>query len=156
MFSVYSLLGDLKLIFTFLFIDRCMATRRDNPDGSLWRLAVDGFNNILVDDVIKVTVDSSDLTFPRTARIRVWKEVADVYEIFLVSHCGRALPSSALSVAVLKADESLEMNVLDILGDKILKSQIDAPIDVIPLHLIFSGFLLLCLYIMLFSRPRKK
>ncbi|XP_027107484.1 uncharacterized protein [Coffea arabica] len=112
-------------------LGRCMATRRDNPDGSLWRLAVDGFNNILVDDVIKVTVDSSDLTFPRTARIRVWKEVADVYEIFLVSHCGRALPSSALSVAVLKADESLEMNVLDILGDKILKSQIDAPIDIL-------------------------
>ncbi|KAL3516234.1 hypothetical protein ACH5RR_023136 [Cinchona calisaya] len=112
-------------------LGRCMATRRDNPDGSLWRLAVDGFNHILVDDVSKVTVDSRDLAFPRPARIRVWKDVADVYEIFLVGHCGRALSSSALSVAVLKADESLEMNVLDILGDKILISQIDAPVDIL-------------------------
>lgn len=111
-----------------------MTTRRDNPDGSLWRVAVGGFNRILVDDVSKATVDShADLTFPQPARIRVWKEVADVCETFLVGHCGRALPSSALSAAVLKADESLEMKFLDILGDRILKSQIDAPLDVITL-----------------------
>lgn len=116
---------------TYMF--RCMTTRRDNPGGSLWRLAVEGFNRILLDDATKVAASSqADLTVRRPARIRVWKEVADVYEFFLAGHCGRALSSSALSATMLKEDELLEMNILDILGDKILKSQIDAPLDVIP------------------------
>ncbi|KAA8544984.1 hypothetical protein F0562_019799 [Nyssa sinensis] len=76
-------------------LGRCMTTRRDSPDSALWRLAVEGFNRILVDEVSKLAINCG----PDPARIHV----------------------------ALKADESLEMNILDILGDKILKSQIDAP-----------------------------
>ena len=108
-----------------------MTTRRENPDGALWRLAVEGFNRILVDDFCKLALDGGlDSSISKPARTRIWKEVADVYEIFLVGYCGRALPSDSLSTAVVKADESLEMTTLDILGDKILKSPIDAPYDV--------------------------
>ncbi|KAL7239326.1 hypothetical protein ACSBR2_005270 [Camellia fascicularis] len=113
-------------------LGRCMTTRRDNPEGGLWRLAVEGFNRILVDDVSKSTTNCGpDTTVSRPARIRIWKEVADVYERFLVGYCGRALPSNSMSATVLKSDESLEMNILDILGDKILKSEIDAPPDIL-------------------------
>ncbi|CAI9102822.1 OLC1v1001167C1 [Oldenlandia corymbosa var. corymbosa] len=111
-------------------LGRCMVTRSDNPEGSLWRLAVEGLNQILVHDVTKVTADTG-IDLPRASRIHIWKEVADVYEIFLVGHCGRALPSSALTPSVLKADESLEMNILDVLADKILKCQNDAPLDIL-------------------------
>ncbi|XP_059649380.1 uncharacterized protein LOC132295225 isoform X2 [Cornus florida] len=111
---------------------RCMTTRRDNPDGALWRLAVEGFNRILVHDMSILAMNcGADPSITRLARIRIWKEVADVYEIFLVGYCGRALPSNSLSDAVLQADESLEMNILDVLGDKILKSQIDASPDIL-------------------------
>ncbi|XP_073141433.1 uncharacterized protein [Henckelia pumila] len=113
-------------------LGRCMTTRRDDPDGALWRLAVEGFHLILIDDVNKHTpVFSNDLSISRSSRIHVWKEVADVYELFLVGHCGRALPSSALSSTALKADESLEMNILDILGDKILRSLTGVPLDIV-------------------------
>lgn len=61
-------------------------------------------------------------------RIRFWKEIADVYEIFLVNSCGRAL-SSDVSSESLKSDEILEMTILDVLGDKLLKAELDAPID---------------------------
>lgn len=109
-----------------------MTTRRDSPDGTLWRTAVEGFNNILLDDVNKLAVNSGpDPTISKPARMRVWKEVADVYEIFLVGYCGRALPSKSLSDMALKADEALEMTILNFLGDKILQAQIDAPVDVI-------------------------
>ncbi|XP_052193720.1 uncharacterized protein LOC127802068 isoform X3 [Diospyros lotus] len=112
-------------------LGRCMTTRRDNPEGALWRSAVEGFNRILVDEVNKLTSFRPDPSISRSTRIRVWKEVADVYEIFLVGYCGRALHSNPLSAAALKADESLEMNILDILGDKILSSCIDAPPDIL-------------------------
>uniref|UniRef100_A0A803R4P2 Mon2 C-terminal domain-containing protein n=1 Tax=Cannabis sativa TaxID=3483 RepID=A0A803R4P2_CANSA len=109
-----------------------MTTRRDNPNGALWRLAVEGFNRIVVDDVCKSALDGGlDSSISKPARTRVWKEVADVYEIFFVGYCGRALSSDSLSTAVVKADESLEMTTLDILGDKILKSPIDAPQDIL-------------------------
>ncbi|KAJ8760664.1 hypothetical protein K2173_017642 [Erythroxylum novogranatense] len=111
-------------------LGRCLMTRRDNPDGSLWRLAVEGFNHILVDDLCDVT-KNQDSKIPRPVRMRIWKEVADVYEIFLVSYCGRAIPASTLSAATLKADEALEMTILHILGDKILKSPVDAPLDIL-------------------------
>lgn len=114
-----------------LLFCRCMTTRRDNPDGALWRAAVEGFNSILLDDVSKLVSCRPELVTHRTARIRMWKEVADVYEIFLVGYCGRALASESLSVSSLKADELIEMNILDILGDKILKSEMDAPNNVI-------------------------
>lgn len=111
---------------------RCMTTRRDNPDGPLWRLAVQGFNSILVDDIRRISTSSGlDSKTSKPARYRIWKEVADVYEIFLISYCGRALPSNSLTAAMLKDDESLEMTILNILGEKILKSAIDAPTDII-------------------------
>ncbi|XP_020540275.1 protein MON2 homolog isoform X1 [Jatropha curcas] len=113
-------------------LGRCMTTRRDNPDGSLWRVAVEGFNRILVDDFCKFHMNSGpDSKISRLARMRVWKEIADVYEIFLVGYCGRAIPSNSFSAAALKADEALEMDILHVLGDKILKSPIDAPVDIL-------------------------
>lgn len=113
-------------------LSRCMTTRRDSPDGTLWRSAVEGFNNIVLDDVNKLAVNfGPDPSISKPARMRVWKEVADVYEIFLVGYCGRALPSKSLSDMALKADESLEMTILNILGDKILQAQIDAPVDIL-------------------------
>ncbi|XP_050223198.1 uncharacterized protein LOC126673214 isoform X2 [Mercurialis annua] len=113
-------------------LGRCMTTRRDNPDGSLWRLAVEGFNRVLVEDLRKSATNFiSDSRINRSARMRIWKEVADVYEIFLVGYCGRAIPSNSLSAETLKADEALEMTFLHILGDEILTSPIDAPIDIL-------------------------
>ncbi|CAL8166611.1 unnamed protein product [Prunus armeniaca] len=113
-------------------LGRCMTTRRDNPDGALWRLAVEGFNRVLVDDARNLAINAGlDSGASKPARTRIWKEVADVYEVFLVGYCGRALPSDSFSTVDVKTDESLEMTVLDILGDKILKSSIDAPFDVI-------------------------
>ena len=109
-----------------------MTTRRDSPDGALWRVAVEGFNRVIVNDVSRPankTVMHPSIN--RSARNRIWKEVADVYEIFLVGYCGRALPSNVLSAVALKADISLDMTILTTLSDKILKSQIDARVDVI-------------------------
>lgn len=108
-----------------------MNTRRDNPKGSLWRVAVEGFNHVLVDDASREIKDYiKDPNTYRSARVRLWKEVADVYEIFLVGSCGRALTSDAPSAEVLKTDELIELTVLSVLGDKVLKSQIDAPLEV--------------------------
>ncbi|XP_021817433.1 protein MON2 homolog isoform X3 [Prunus avium] len=113
-------------------LGRCMTTRRDNPDGAIWRLAVEGFNRILVDDARNSAINAGlDSGASKPARTRIWKEVADVYEVFLVGYCGRALPSDSFSTVDVKTDESLEMTVLDILGDKILKSPIDAPFDIL-------------------------
>ncbi|CAN1245358.1 Protein MON2 homolog [Linum grandiflorum] len=110
-------------------LGRCMTTRRDNPDGSLWRAAVEGFNRILIDDVCKDAEPDSKVT--RSARMRVWKEVADVYEIFLLGYCGRAIPSNSSSTVALESDEALEMAFLKVLGDKILKLETDAPVDIL-------------------------
>ncbi|XP_021742311.1 protein MON2 homolog [Chenopodium quinoa] len=113
-------------------LGRCMTTRRDSADGVVWRLAVEGFNRILVSDVIRLSQkDENHPCNSRSARNRIWKEVADVFEIFLVGYCGRALPSNVLSTVALKADISLDMAFLTILGDEILKSQIDAPSDIL-------------------------
>ncbi|KAL9341678.1 hypothetical protein Peur_065003 [Populus x canadensis] len=113
-------------------LGRCMTTRRDNPDGSLWRVAVEGFNRIIVDDVSGFTLNcGTDSKISKTASMRIWKEVADVYEIFLVGYCGRAIPSNSISSEALRADEALEMTILNILGDKILKSPIDAPSEIL-------------------------
>ncbi|CAH8299817.1 unnamed protein product [Eruca vesicaria subsp. sativa] len=111
---------------------RCMMTRRDNPDGSLWKVAAEGFNRLLVEDVKICSVGGdTDLKISKPARIRIWKEIGDVYEIFLVGYCGRALSSNSLPAAALKANETLEMALLDGLGDIILKSTVDAPRDVL-------------------------
>ncbi|ONI04754.1 hypothetical protein PRUPE_6G338000 [Prunus persica] len=113
-------------------VEKCMTTRRDNPDGALWRLAVEGFNRVLVDDARNSAINAGlDSGASKPERTRIWKEVADVYEVFLVGYCGRALPSDSFSTVDVKTDESLEMTVLDILGDKILKSPIDAPFDIL-------------------------
>ena len=71
-----------------------------------------------------------DSKISKPARLHIWKEVADVYKIFLVGYCGRALPSNCLSAATLKDDKSLEMTIVNILGQEILKSPVDAPIEV--------------------------
>ncbi|XP_041019772.1 protein MON2 homolog isoform X5 [Juglans microcarpa x Juglans regia] len=119
-------------------LGRCMMTRRDNPDGALWRLAVERFNDILVDDIKRLTVNGGPTTsISKPARTRIWKEVADVYEIFLIGYCGRALPSNSLSPVALRADESLEMTILNVLGDEILKSSIDAPLNILQ-QLVFT------------------
>ncbi|KAK7391922.1 hypothetical protein VNO78_20346 [Psophocarpus tetragonolobus] len=110
-------------------LGRCMTTRRDNPDCSLWRLAIEGFNRVLVDYVTKLTNGGPDSSISKPVRMRIWKEIADVYEIFLIGYCGRALPSNSLSAVVLEADESLEMSILNILGDTILKLPVDTPTD---------------------------
>lgn len=113
-------------------LGRCMMTRRDNPDSALWRLAVEGFNRILVDDVSRLTANGGPISsINKPARIRIWKEVSDVYEIFFVGYCGRALPSNSLSPVAQKDDELLEMTILNILGDNILKSPIDAPLNIL-------------------------
>ncbi|XP_019452228.1 PREDICTED: protein MON2 homolog isoform X2 [Lupinus angustifolius] len=112
-------------------IGRCMTTRRDNPDGALWRLAVEAFNHVLVDYVSKLTCGGLYLSISKPVRTRIWKEIADVYEIFLVGYCGRALPTNSLSAVVLEADESLEMSILNILGDTILKLPIDTSMDIL-------------------------
>ncbi|CAN8255686.1 unnamed protein product [Cochlearia groenlandica] len=111
---------------------RCMMTRRDNPDGSLWKVAAEGFNRLLVEDVKICSVGGeTDLKISKTARTRIWKEIGDVYEIFLVGYCGRALSSNSLPAAALKSNESLEIALLDGLGDIILKSAVDAPKEVL-------------------------
>lgn len=108
----------------------------------LWRIAVEGFNHVLIDDITKLIKDSDiDPNKRKSVRIRFWKEIADVYEIFLVNSCGRAL-SSDVSSESLKSDEILEMTILDVLGDKLLKAELDAPIDVLSyfvLRIIFSN-----------------
>lgn len=113
-------------------LGRCMMTRRDYPDGAIWRIALEGFNRVVVDYVTKSSIASElDPSSSKSARVRIWKEVADVYEIFLLGYCGRALPSNSLSEATLKADESLEMTILNNLGDNVLKSEIDVPLDIL-------------------------
>jgi hypothetical protein len=107
-----------------------MTTRRDNPDSALWRLAVEAFNNVLVDYVTKSTNGDPHSGITKPVRTRIWKELADVYEIFLVGYCGRALSSNSLSAVALEADESLEMIILNTLGDTVLKLPIDTPMDV--------------------------
>ncbi|XP_068649645.1 uncharacterized protein [Aristolochia californica] len=113
-------------------LGRCMTTRRDDPDGPLWRLSAQGFNRILVDEVNRLNSDcGTERSTSKPARTRLWKEIADTCEIFLVGSCGRALPSDALSAEALEADERLEMSILNVLGENILKSKIDAPVDIL-------------------------
>ncbi|KAG0481272.1 hypothetical protein HPP92_012130 [Vanilla planifolia] len=112
-------------------LGRCMNTRRDNPGGSLWRVAVEGFNRLLIVDLIHADIEKKmDPHIYRQARARLWKEIADVYEIFLVGSCGRALSSDG-KVEAFKADELIDMNVLNVLTDKILKGNIEAPVEIL-------------------------
>ncbi|XP_042398524.1 protein MON2 homolog [Zingiber officinale] len=113
-------------------LGRCMTTRRDNPNGTLWKVAVDGFNNVLIDAISRIGMENKvDQNAYKILRANIWKEVADVYEMFLVGSCGRVPSSSSPSVEALEADESIEMNLLSILVDKVLKCQTDAPIEIL-------------------------
>lgn len=113
-----------------------MNTRRDNPKSSLWRLAVESFNRILINDLVEADNNIKlDLHTYRHARARLWKEVADVYDIFLVGSCGRALSSDGTPESIV-ADEMIEMTVLNVLAVMILKGQIDAPVEVIRVPII--------------------
>eukprot|EP00850_Spirogloea_muscicola_P011262 SM000069S20699 [mRNA] locus=s69:305828:318440:+ [translate_table: standard] len=121
-------------------VGRCMALRRDYPDAQLWRTAVVAFNsildNILMQDEqgsLKAVQPQVDLADQDSAvnlkasveRPRMWKELVNVYEKFLLGACGRALtvPSGqALPEDVQNADEALEIAVLDGLCDCVLTS----------------------------------
>lgn len=120
-------------------LGRCMCTRRDAPYGSLWRTAVSAYNSILLQDLISIplfehlTKGESDKLQSGPGRPRFWKELADVYEAFLVGSCGRAVTVSTESSSedYLKADELLEQNVLDVLCNQVLKTCQNAPSEVI-------------------------
>ncbi|KAL9233252.1 hypothetical protein vseg_008273 [Gypsophila vaccaria] len=113
-------------------LGRYMTTRRDSPDGTVWKLAVEGFNHLLSRDVSHLSLKREmHPSISVSARNRIWKEIADIYEIFLVGYCGRALASNVMSANALKADISLDMAILSTLGDKILKSEIDASSDIL-------------------------
>ncbi|CAI8613065.1 unnamed protein product [Vicia faba] len=100
-------------------------------DSALWRLAIEASNRVLVDYVTKLTKGGPQSGITKPVRTRIWKEITDVYEIFLVGYCGRDLSSNSLSTVALEADESLEMTILETLGDIVLKLPIDTPVDVV-------------------------
>jgi hypothetical protein len=107
-----------------------MNTRRDNPKGTLWRTSAECFNRVVTDEVKQDSANcKSDGNSYAPSRARFWKEVADVYETFLVGSCGRVLSSDIPSADSITTDETLEMTVLTVLGD-VLKLQKDAPVEV--------------------------
>lgn len=113
-------------------LGRCMNTRRDNPRGTLWRVSAECFNRVVTDEVRQENDECrSDMNSYRLSRARFWKEVADVYETFLVGSCGRVLSSDVPSADSVTADEGLEMTVLMVLGDSVLKQQREAPVEVL-------------------------
>ena len=119
---------------------RCMATRRDSPKEKLWKTAVNAFISVLRKALICDTADSEhhiaqeNLVASGTIRSRFWKEVADVYDKFMVGACGRviSLPAGVtMEPAVLEADEQVENMVLSFLTDELLTCCQDAPREVI-------------------------
>ncbi|TVU34939.1 hypothetical protein EJB05_16797 [Eragrostis curvula] len=113
-------------------LGRCMNTRRDNPKCTLWRISAEGFNRVVTDEVKQESANSkSDVNSYGLSRARFWKEVADVYETFLVGSCGRVLSSDVPSADSVTADETLEMSVLTVFGYGVLKLQKDAPVEVL-------------------------
>lgn len=115
-------------------LGRCMNTRRDNPRGTLWRISAECFNRVVTDEVTQENAEcKSDMNSNsyKLSRARFWKVVADVYETFLVGSCGRVLSSDVPSADSVTADESLEMTVLTVFGDNVLKLQNDAPVEVL-------------------------
>nr|GEU98586.1 hypothetical protein [Tanacetum cinerariifolium] len=115
-----------KEVVTWRSYDSYYAERDDILQSLATRVwgAVKSFNQLLVNDISKLKHQSgSDLSTYRPAIIR--KEVADIYEIFLVGYCRLALPSNPLAAVLKEDDESLEMELLDVLGNKIMMSEID-------------------------------
>jgi len=69
------------------------------------------------------------------SRVRMWRELADVFETFLVGACGRALPADAQkgpprAPESPESDEMLEALALDALCNEALAKCADAPRDV--------------------------
>lgn len=123
---------------------RCMATRRDSPKEKLWKTAVNSFISVLRGALINDIVDSKhDIAQENpvasgTIRSRFWKEVADVYDKFMVGACGRAISLPAgvtIEPEVLDADEQAENMVLSFLADELLTCCQDAPREVLQ-HLV--------------------
>lgn len=123
---------------THVVFARCMATRRDSPKEKLWKTAVNAFTSVLRSALICDTADSDyvaphNLVASGTIRSRFWKEVADVYDKFMVGACGRAISLPAgvtIEPEVLDADEQLENMVLCFLTDELLMCCQDAPREV--------------------------
>eukprot|EP00249_Psilotum_nudum_P022267 c28446_g1_i3 orf=509-5821(-) len=120
-------------------LGRCMSTRRDFPNNSLWRTAVGAFNQILSRNLFSVNItkqplgqDGNELC-SGSGRPRFWKDLTDVCETFLVGACGRAVtvPAEGIQQEILQADELLETNVLDVICNKLLKFCKDAPLEII-------------------------
>ena len=118
--------------------NRCMCTRRDLPHITLWRVSVAAFNSMLMQDLSIISSSEplyksdNDLLQNGLVRPRFWKELADLYETFLVGTCGRAstVGTNSLNDDSLKADELLEQNVLDVLCNRVLKLCQNAPVEV--------------------------
>lgn len=116
-----------------------MATRRDSPKEKLWKTAVNAFISVVRRALICDTADSDhyvaqeNLVASGTIRSRFWKEVADVYDKFMVGACGRAISLPAgltIEPEVLDADEQVENMVLCFLTDELLICCQDAPREV--------------------------
>lgn len=116
-----------------------MATRRDSPKEKLWKTSVNAFISVLRRALICDTVDSDhyfaqeNLVASGTIRSRFWKEVADVYDKFMVGACGRAISLPAgvtIEPEVLDADEQVENMVLYFLTDELLTCCQDSPREV--------------------------
>lgn len=74
-----------------------------------------------------------NLVASRTIRSRFWKEVADVYDKFMVGACGRAIPVPAgltIEQEDVDAHEQVENMVLCFLTDELLTCCQDAPREV--------------------------
>ncbi|KAH7372647.1 hypothetical protein KP509_17G014700 [Ceratopteris richardii] len=120
-------------------LGRCMSTRRDFPFGTLWRVAATTFNRLLLEDLDSYSImDVASKVQPDklpngVGQMRFWKQLADIYEVFLGGSCGRAVIINAESTSedTIKADELLEQEVLETLCNQVLKSCQTAPHDVI-------------------------
>ena len=130
-----------------------MSTRRDSPKGKLWKTAVNAFISVLRNALICDTANSEyhvsqeTLVASGTIRSRFWKEVADVYDKFMVGTCGRAIPQAAdvsVEPEVLDADERVQSMVLSFLTDELLTCCQDAPreVRVLLIHLYMGNIFL--------------
>lgn len=128
-----------------------MLLRRDTPEGQLWRTALRAQVAILE---TSLQPDDATSAFPpdspgETAnesppKARLWRELADLFEKFLLGTCGRAVaqPSSSLPTPEsLTADEELENLLLNCLCSKVLSRCLTSPPEVSPIyspHFFFS------------------
>lgn len=113
----------------------------DSPLCSRRKVAVEGFKHVLEDalvpDVVNVPLVPSSQgqrgPVVEAGRSQFWKDVADVYEKFLMGACGAAdcVPAGqSIAPEAVKADRVLEVSGVDLLCEKALKSCQDAPSEV--------------------------